>query len=304
MWSFGLRRAGRLALGLLGAILMAAVVAAQAMPQGNNGAKGGLLHFLGTVLSRLFQFARFDFGSSAITAAPAAQELAQRLPATLELVAAGALVAALIGIPLGIFLSIGRVSRAAAPLIQIVAAAPVFCAALALLWFSVQVLHWDAQLQGTPDLWRALAGGNGAAIRDAFRLLALPALTVGAAGAAGVQLALRRAVNESRDAPYRRGLRMMGLSPFEVDRLYLVPQVLAGVLANLGEIALSLFSAAAVAEWVFGWPGAAVLFLKSVALHDWSVVALVLFSFAAITLFAEFIGSLGARALAGIEANP
>jgi len=97
---------------------------------------------------------------------------------------------------------------------------------------------------------------------------------------------------------------MMGLTPFEVDRLYLVPQVLAGVLANLGEIALSLFSAAAVAEWVFGWPGAAVLFLKSVALHDWSVVALVLFAFAAITLFAEFLGSLGAHALAGIEANP
>jgi hypothetical protein len=34
------------------------------------------------------------------------------------------------------------------------------------------------------------------------------------------------------------------------------------------------------------------------------VVALVLFSFAAITLFAEFVGSLGARALAGIDANP
>jgi peptide/nickel transport system permease protein len=300
MWNFGLRRAGRLALGLLGAILMAAVVAAQAAP----AAKGGLLHFIGTVLSRLAQFARLDFGSSAISAAPAAQELAQRLPATLELVAAGSLVAALIGIPLGVILSIGRVSRAAAPLIQIVAAAPVFCAALALLWLSVQVLHWDAQLQGAPDLWSALASGNGGSIREAFRMLALPALTVGAAGAAGVQLALRRAVNEARDAPYRRGLKMMGLSQFEVDRLYLVPQVFAGVLANLGEIALSLFSAAAVAEWVFGWPGAAVLFLKSVALHDWSVVALVLLSFAAITLIAEFLGSLGARALAGIEANP
>ena len=207
MWRFGLRRAGRFALGLLGAILMAAVVAAQAAPPG----KGGVSHFIGTVLSRLGEFVRFDFGSSAITAASAAQEVAQRLPATLELVAAGA---------------------------------------------------------------------------------------------AGVQLALRRAVNEARDAPYRRGLKMMGLSQFEVDRLYLVPQVFAGVLANLGEIALSLFSAAAVAEWVFGWPGAAVLFLKSVALHDWSVVALVLLSFAAITLIAEFLGSLGARALAGIEANP
>jgi peptide/nickel transport system permease protein len=242
MWSFGLRRAGRLALGLLGAILMAAMVATQAPP----AAKGGLLHFL----------------------------------------------------------SMGRISRAAAPLIQIVAAAPVFCAGLALLWLSVQVFHWDANLQDAPNLWSAIAAANGAAIREALRALVLPALTVGAAGAAGVQLSLRRAVADARDAPYRRGLKMMGLGQFEVDRLYLVPEAIAGVLANLGEIALSLFSAAAVAEWVFGWPGAAVLFLKSVALHDWSVVALVLLSFAAIVLIAEFAGSLGARALAGIEANP
>jgi peptide/nickel transport system permease protein len=300
MWSFGLRRAGRLALGLLGAILMAAMVATQAPP----AAKGGLLHFLGSLLSRLAHFARFDFGTSAISAAPTAQELAQRLPATLELVAAGALIAVVIGIPLGIILSISRVSRAGAPLIQVVAAAPVFCAGLALLWLSVQVLHWSADSGGAPNLWSAISGGNAAAIREALRVLALPALTVGAAGAAGVQLALRRAVDGARDAPYRRGLKMMGLGPFEVDRLYLAPQVLAGVLANLGEITLSLFSAAAVAEWVFGWPGAAVLFLRSVALHDWSVVALVLFSFAAITLIAEFVGSLGAHALAGIEANP
>jgi peptide/nickel transport system permease protein len=300
MWSFGLRRAGRLALGLLGAILMAATVAAQAAPD----AKHGLLHFIGIVLSRLAHFARLDFGSSAISALPAAHELAQRLPATLELVAAGALVAAVIGVPLGMILSMGRISRAAAPLIQIVAAAPVFCAGLALLWLSVQVFHWDANLQDAPNLWSAIAAANGAAIREALRALVLPALTVGAAGAAGVQLSLRRAVADARDAPYRRGLKMMGLGQFEVDRLYLVPEAIAGVLANLGEIALSLFSAAAVAEWVFGWPGAAVLFLKSVALHDWSVVALVLLSFAAIVLIAEFAGSLGARALAGIEANP
>jgi ABC-type dipeptide/oligopeptide/nickel transport system permease component len=166
------------------------------------------------------------------------------------------------------------------------------------------ILHWDTGEMRSQSLWSALASGNGAAICETLRVLALPALTVGAAGAASVQLALRRAVAAGVDAPYRRGLKMMGLGALEVDRLYFVPQVLAGVLASLGEITLSLFSAAAVAEWVFGWPGAAVLFLRSVALHDWSVVALVLFAFAAITLLAEFIGSLGARALAGLEANP
>jgi peptide/nickel transport system permease protein len=300
MLRFGLRRAGRLALGLLGAILLAGLVAAVEGPD----AKSGLAHFLGRFISRLGQFARLDFGSSAINATPAMSLVTERLPATLELVAAGAIVAAIVGIPLGIFLSMSRFSRAAAPLVQIVAAAPVFCAGLGLLWLSANVFHWDAPSGTAVNLFAALASGKVDAIREALRILALPAVTVGAAGAASVQLALRRAMSDARHAPYRRGLKMMGLGPFEVDWLYLVPEVLAGLLASLGEITLSLFSAAAVAEWVFGWPGAAVLFLKSVALRDWSVVALVLFAFAAITLIAEFVGSLSAHALAGLEADP
>ena len=128
--------------------------------------------------------------------------------------------------------------------------------------------------------------------------LALPALTVGAAGAAAVQLALRRAAAGAVEAPWRRGLKAMGLGAVEIDFAYLAPIILAGLFASLGEITLALFSAAAVAEWVFDWPGAAVLFVKSVALLDWGVAALVLFVFAAIKLLADFLGAIAAHALA------
>ncbi len=90
----------------------------------------------------------------------------------------------------------------------------------------------------------------------------------------------------------------MGLSALEINGVYLMPQVLTGLCRSLGDITLALFAAAAVAEWVFGWPGAAVLFLKSVALHDWNVAALVLLVFAAFKFAADFAGELGARALA------
>jgi ABC-type dipeptide/oligopeptide/nickel transport system permease component len=125
----------------------------------------------------------------------------------------------------------------------------------------------------------------------------LPALVVGAAGATAIELAIRRAASAAGGAPYRDGLRLMGLSAFEVDRLYLVPRVLAGLFASLGEVALSLFAATAVAEWVFDWPGAATLFIHSVALHDWNVAALVLLVFACMALTAGFIGALAARAM-------
>jgi peptide/nickel transport system permease protein len=278
-------------LGLLGALILAAAVAAAS-------AHGS--HYPREVLVRLFDFAHLNFGTSSISGLPAAALVAHRLPATLELMAAGAIIAFLVGAPLGVLLGRGHALRAAAPLLQLVAAAPVFCAGLGLLWLAARVLHWTYTPQPLP--WPALAeGGHNALL--ALNALSLPGLTVGAAGAAAVQLAVRRAESHAIEEPYRRGLKLMGLNSFEIDRLYLAPQVFAGMLAGFGEIVLVLFSAAAVAEWLFGWPGAAVLFLKSVALHDWNVTALVLLAFASVSLLADFSGVVAARAMGGVDAS-
>jgi peptide/nickel transport system permease protein len=284
MWRFGLRQGAQLALGLAGAILLAAMVAAA------DGARAGAGAFFSAALAHLENFLRLDFGTSTISGAPALAELCARLPVTLELAGLGAIVALLIGAPVGILLGTERPLRAAAPLIQIVAAMPVFCVGLALMWLAANVLHWPGATEhGALQFTRIL------------QAVALPALTVGAAGAAIVQLSLRRAAAEAMDEPYRRGLRLMGLTAFDINTAFLVPQILAGLLRSLGEITLALFSAAAVAEWLFGWPGAAVLFLKSVALHDWNVAALVLLVFAAIKMIADFAGIVGARALSTQE---
>jgi peptide/nickel transport system permease protein len=96
---------------------------------------------------------------------------------------------------------------------------------------------------------------------------------------------------------WRFYLRRLGLSSWEVESIYVVPQIFAGLLSNMGDVMLSLLSAAAVAEWVFSCPGAADLFVKSVALHDWSVAGAVLFVFAGLTLTAQFIGRCAARPL-------
>jgi peptide/nickel transport system permease protein len=296
MWRFGLRQAGRLALGLLGAIILAALVSALS----DVGRTQGASAYAGAILAHLMSMGRFDFGTSSISNAPAWTELARRLPATLELLGFGALIAVVIGAPVGLLLSAGRVLRAGAPLIQIVAAAPVFCAGLGLLWVSERVLHWTGAAPGV-SLLAALESGNPDMVAAALRVVALPALTVGAAGAASIQLALRRAIGRAAGEPYRRGLQAMGLGRLEIDLVYLFPEVVSGLLQSLGEVASSLLAATAVAEWVFAWPGAANLFLKSVALQDWSVVGLVLLVFASLTMAAEFLGVMGARLLAETE---
>ena len=299
MLRFTLQEAARLALGLFGAILMAAMIAALAAPAAWHGA----WPLTAQVLARLDQFLRLDFGRSAVSGAPVIAEIARTLPWTLVLVTAGIAIALVLGVPVGILFGAGPVRRAAAPLIQIVAAAPVFCAGLALAFIAVR-LHWPI----------GMANGGGVGLHDfaadpdtrlrAFKVALLPALTVGLAGVAQVQLALRRAASQTSKEPYRVGLRRLGLPAFEIERVYVVPDVTAAVLAGLGELALVLFAAAAVAEWVFDSPGAAVLFVRSVALADWTLAALILFVFAALKLIADFIGHLAAFALANPGTPP
>ncbi len=193
--------------------------------------------------------------------------------------------------PLGLLLGTGPVRRAAAPLIQIVAAAPVFCASLALVWISVRMFG----VHPAPPVGGLFTG-------NAAQTLVLPVLTVGMAGASAVQLALHRAASQAQGQPWRSTLRLMGLPAFEIERVYVAPQVFAGLFANLGEVMLAMVSAAAVVEWVFGWPGAAVLFVKSLALGDWSVAAVLLLVFSTIKFGADIVGALACDALIGAEA--
>ena len=289
MLNFAARQTGRFALGLLGAMVLAAAISAIAAPRAP-----GLGPFLQAAGLRLWAFAQLDFGTSAISGLAAIDELSLRLPATLMLVLAGGGVALIVGAPLGLLFGAGPIRRAAAPLMQIVTAAPVFCAGLALAYGAVHLLHWPVSVNAAAVASAPIFSRS----TEALQFAALPVLTVGLAGAAAVQLALRRAAAESASESFRTGLKRMGLSALEIEWVYAVPQVIGGLLASAGEIVLALLSAAVVAEWVFHRAGAADLFVKSVALHDWNMTALILFVFAAFGFLADFLGRIGAFALA------
>ena len=87
----------------------------------------------------------------------------------------------------------------------------------------------------------------------------------------------------------------------EIERVYVAPQIVAGLLASAGEIMRALLAASVVAEWVFHRPGAADLFVKSAALKDWNMAALILLVFAVLSFLADLLGKLGAYALVGEE---
>ncbi|HXC54253.1 MAG TPA: ABC transporter permease subunit [Rhizomicrobium sp.] len=290
MLRFVVREAARTGLSLLGAALLAAAISALAAPHAGDGTWSFLVAWGRT----LDAFVHLDFGRSSISGGAALDELGAHLPLTLGLVAEGFAVALIVGIPVGFLFGAGPARRAAAPLIQIVSAAPIFCAGLALAYVAANLLHWPVPLDNGITSGLVLLPRT---VR-AFEIALLPVLTVGLAGAAAAQLALRRGGAAGTAQPWRTQLHRMGLPVWEIETVYGVPRILGGLLSGLGEVMLALLSAAAVAEWVFNYAGAADLFVKSVALHDWAIVAPILLSFAGLTLVADFIGRCAARPLA------
>jgi ABC-type dipeptide/oligopeptide/nickel transport system permease component len=292
MVDFALRQAGRFAFGLLGALAAAAAISV--VPEAH-----GFGPYLEAWGLRLLSFLEFDFGKSALTGMAAAQEIAAHLPATLALVTAGGGVALIAGVLLSLLFATGAPRRVASLLLLLLAALPVFCAGLILAYGAAKWLAWPVSVNARMTEPASIFSADPKALQ-----LTLPAvLTVGLAGAAAVQLALRRATAASAEQRFRTGLKRLGLSQIEIERFYVVPQVAAGLLASAGEIVRALLAAAVVAEWVFHRPGAADLFVKSVALRDWNMAALILFVFAAFSFLADLLGRLSAFALVG-EAVP
>jgi ABC-type dipeptide/oligopeptide/nickel transport system permease component len=241
----------------------------------------------------LNSFAHLRFGDSAISGTPIETELAARLPVTLGLVLEGIVAAMMIGVPVGFLFGTGPARLVAAPLIQIVSAAPIFCAGLALAYLAVNFLHWPVQIDGPAPFGSAVFPRNMAEAQEAL----LSALTVGLAGASAVQVAMSRTAAEIAHEPWRTQLFRMGLSRWDIEWIYVVPQIFAAIFAHLGDVMLALLSATAVAEWVFSCPGAADLFVKSVALRDWSAAGAIMTVFAGLTLIAGFLGRCAAQPL-------
>lgn len=290
IWGYISRQTGRFLLGLAGAFLFAEGVAGISRADAHGS-------YLGALFARIDQATHLDFGTSAITGAPAIDEIARGLPITFSLMGVGLIAALILGILSGLLFGTGRFFRPLAPFLQAVTAMPLFCAALFAVWIA-NLFGWTDF--GHDKFATALSHGTDAAA--ILRAVAIPALIAGASAAGAIQLSLHRAILGAMREPFYENMRRMGLSGFEIDRAYLAPYLLRGFFCSFGEIVLSLFAADAVVEWIFGWPGAINLLVHAVALRDWNVAAVVLFAVASVVIAADFVGRVSARLVSGVVA--
>jgi len=205
-------------------------------------------------LAYLARLAHGDLGQSFITNRPVAEEIAQRLPDTLELTFAAMLVAVLIGVPVGI---VGGV-RPGSWADRVGSGFAVLGVAVPYFWFAlVLVLIFAVDLHLLPSL------GEGS-----WDSLILPAVSLGWGLSAIIARLLRNNLVEIYRQPYMQVARAKGLTERMILYRHALKNALIPVVTILGLQFGNVLSGAVVVEVIFGRPGIGSYLVQAIQAKD------------------------------------
>lgn len=189
----------------------------------------------------LAALAQGDLGRSYLQKTEVAELILSRLPATLQLMAAGLLAELILGLSMGIAAALmrGRIGDQLLMMTSFVTvSAPQFVVSLLLLYVFAVKLGWFP------------IGGYGTVAH-----VVLPALTLGILGSGWYSRMMRSSMIEVLRADYIRTARAKGLGRARVVFRHALPNAILPVIAMIG-IDIGIFMGGiVVVESVFGWPG-------------------------------------------------
>lgn len=213
---------------------------------------------------------RLDLGESAFSHRPVTTEIAQRLPATLELIFASLFLSVGLGVPIGVFAAL-RHNELPDFALRIVS---VLGVAVAAFWFAIMLqllfsmrLGWlplrgelsdgipvPARLTGFLLLdsvltWRWDAFG------DALWHLVLPAVTLAFGGMAGIARFTRAGVLDTLQNDYVFYERAVGYRRSRLIWRYVLRNSVTATVTQIGLLFGSLIAGGVVVEAIFDWPG-------------------------------------------------
>jgi len=224
-----------------------------------------LRHTLGLDRPLLEQYGRFlgglargDLGTSLRTGEPVAQQIRDRVPATIELAVAAMLVAIGTAIPLGVLAAMRRgtaVDAASMTLALTGISVPNF-------WLGpLLAIVFAVQLQ-----WLPVSG------RGTWAHLVLPAVSLGAGLAAILARMTRATLLEELRELYVQAAHARGVSPERVILAHALRNGLIPVVTLLGLQFGNVLTGAVITETVFAWPGVGRLLIQSIGFRDYPVV--------------------------------
>ena len=280
----------RLALGLLtiwlvATITFALVVLAPGDPiiallgdDGDADVRARAARSFGTDRTALAQYAawmgglaRLDLGTSTSFHAPVVEVIRGRLPATLALMIPALVLSSTLAVVLALSATIEHGWRRIGSIAigTALSAIPVYVLAQGLVLVFALELQW-LPMQGLGDP-RLQTAGVAAALETA-RYLVLPTLALTLQQIVVLWLYLRARVAEERRRLYLRTALSKGLSPAQVTRRHLWPNVRLGFLHFVAARTGSLLAGAVLVETVFGIAGMGRLIVAASLARDVALV--------------------------------
>lgn len=211
-----------------------------------------------------------DFGRSIKTRKPIAEDIAQFLPATIELATAGTLFGVSMGVVFGVISAVWRnrwIDYVVRTVGLIGVSVPVFMLAL----IGLSVLHAQLGIVAGPGRLStrtpapplvtgfftvdALLAGQWNTFRDAVAHLVLPAIVLGLYIAGLISRVTRSAMLEILSADYMRTARSKGLSERFVVLRHGLSNALLPIVTIIGLSYGNLLAGAVLTESIFAWPG-------------------------------------------------
>ena len=228
------------------------------------------------------QFATFvanavqgDFGISLRQGRPVSTLIKERLPATLELSFAAAILAIVVGIPAGVYTALKRNTWLAQFLLAVSllgVSLPTFLIGILLILFFAVLLGWLPSF-GRGDTVALGWWTTGLLTAKGWQHLILPSITLALFQLTLILRLVRAEMLEVLRTDYIKFARARGLTDRAVHFGHALKNTLVPVITITGLQLGGIIAFAIVTETVFQWPGMGLLFIQSVQFADIPVMA-------------------------------
>ncbi len=248
------------------------------------------------------QFARFiagavqgEFGLSYRNKRPVSDLIAERLPATLELVLAAAVFALAVGVPIGVYTALHR-KGFLSNLLQVISligiSVPTFVTGILLILVFSVWLNWLPSF-GRGEVVQLGWWSTGLLTISGLKSLVLPAIMLGLFQVTLIMRLVRAEMLEVLRSDYVRFAKARGLTNRAVNYGHALRNTLMPVITIVGLQLGSMIAFAIITETVFQWPGMGLLFIQAVSFADIPVMSaylvLVALVFVAINMIVDLL---------------
>lgn len=199
-----------------------------------------------------------DLGISISSQRPVSELIAQRIPASLELVFASLLVGLVIAIPLGVYSAVHRGG-----------AFDAFARFIALIGQSIPAFFQGLLMIVVFAIWLDLLPTSG---RGGLAHLIMPSIVLGTGMAAGMLRLTRSAMIGTLESDYVKMARLKGLSERTVIWKHAFRNAVIPVFTYSAVLLATLVAGSIVTETVFAWPGLGQLVVDAVLLRDFPLI--------------------------------